>query len=185
MIEFAKVENTANYLSFPFSDRERRSLKKKQKHLPTCHMWIGPRNPVNSHSASPYMNCSHGKMPFLWHFLWTWRSTRLKPQLDTWITASSINGFVLPWRIDSSTSLCQNSSKSDVLTRVVSYMNKKWFNILGIEMCQKAYIIVFWHPLMLEIKVQICSFSRPPTNKHKQKVFGATQYHDKNKNYFS
>lgn len=73
-------------------------------------MCIGPRNPANSHSASLYKDLSQERTPFLLHFLCTWRSANLKPQSDTWSTASSMNGFVVPWRIDSSTSLCQNSS---------------------------------------------------------------------------
>lgn len=128
-------------------------------------MWTGPRNPVNSHSAWLYMNLSQGKMPFPGHFFCTWRSASLKPQLDTSSTASSMNGCVLKWRIDSSTSLCQNSWNSVFSVRALSWINKNGIithlkggkllldNSLSLHVYQQAQlntgIIYVRHVLML------------------------------------
>jgi hypothetical protein len=109
----------------------------KEEYGLTCHMWIRPRYPANSHSAWPYMDFNQrSKLPVR-HFLCTWSSSMSKSQLDTCRTASSINGRKFPWRTDSSRSLCQNSSNAGSSMRISSWT---FMNLI----CQKIVIALIY-----------------------------------------
>lgn len=88
-----------------------RRKKEKVMQIPlTCHMCIGPRKPIYSSWGSLIIDLSQLSMPFPRCFLCNLSSARLNPQFDTCIIASSMKGSTFPCLIDSSTSLCQNSS---------------------------------------------------------------------------
>ena len=93
----------------------------------TCHMCIGPRKPINSSSSWLYLDLSQWRMPLPRCFFCILSSPRLKPQSDTCITASSTNGFASPCRIDSSTSLCQNSTKIGSAIKALSWRHQHYF----------------------------------------------------------